>query len=68
MQSHNANARMFVWQEVAWRDAVNLYIFFGYVNKRGKRKGEKKKTKKQRRLSKIQRDRVRKLEYFRPEK
>ena len=65
-QSHNANAPMFVSREVAWRDAfttemlknteckVNLYVFVGYVDKRGKeRKREKKKTEKRRRLSKV---------------
>ena len=70
-QSHNANAPVFVWREVAWRDAfttemlkntkykVNLYVFVGYVDKRGKeRKKEKKKTEKQGRLSKVQRERV----------
>ena len=70
-QSHNANAPVFVWREVAWRDAfttemlkntkykVNLYVFVGYVDKSGKeRKREKKKTKKQGRLSKVQRERV----------
>ena len=58
-QSHNANEPVFVWREVAWRDAftaemlkntkykVNLYVFVGYVDKRGKkRKREKKKTEK----------------------
>ena len=42
---------------------VNLFVFVGYVHKRGKkRKREKKKTKKRTRLSKIQRERVSKLE------
>ena len=73
-QSHNANAPVFVWREVAWRDAfttemlkntkykakVNLYFFVGYVDKRGKkRKKEKKKTEKRGRLSKVQRERER---------
>ena len=62
MQSLNANASVFVWWEVAERDAfttemlknteykVNLYVFVGYVDKRGKkRKREKKKTEKRRR-------------------
>ena len=70
-QSHNANVPVFVWREVAWRDAfttemqkntkykVNLYVFVGYVDKRGKeRKRVKKKTEKQGRLSKVQRERV----------
>ena len=70
-QSDNANAPVFVWREVARRDAfttemlkntkykVNLYVFAGYVDKRGKeRKREKKKTEKQGRLSKVQRERV----------
>ena len=65
-QSHNANAPLFVWWEVAWRGAfttemlkntkykVNLYVFVGYVDKRGKkRKREKKKTEKQGLLSKV---------------
>ena len=65
-QSHNANAPMFVWQEVAWRDAfttemlkntkykVNLHFFVGYVDKRGKkRKREKKETEKRGRLSEV---------------
>ena len=73
-QSHNANAPVFVWREVAWRDAfttemlkntkykVNLYVFVGYVDKRGKeRKREKKKTEKRGRLSKIQRERERQI-------
>ena len=68
-QSHNANAPVFVWREVARRDAfttemlkntkykVNFYVFIGYVDKRGKkRKREKKKTKTRRRLSKVQRE------------
>ena len=73
-QSHNANAPVFVWREVAWRDPfptemlknikckVNLYVFVGYVDKRGKkRKREKKKTEKRRRLSKVQRERERQI-------
>ena len=40
----------------------NLYVFVGYVDKRGKkRKREKKKTKKRRRLSKVQRGRERRI-------
>ena len=36
---------------------VNLYVLFGYVEKRGKkRRRAKKKTKKWRRLNKIQRE------------
>ena len=71
MQSHNANAPVFVWREVAWRDGfttemlkntkykANLYVFVGYVDKRGKeRKREKKKTEKQGRLSEVQRERL----------
>ena len=74
VQSHNANATVFVWREVAWRDAfttemlkstkykVNLYVFVGYVDKRGKkRKREKKKTEKRGRLSKVQRERERQI-------
>ena len=73
-QCHNANATVFVWREVAWRDAfttemlkntkykVNLYVFVGYVDKRGKeRKREKKKTEKRGRLSKVQRERERQI-------
>ena len=58
-QSHNANAPVFVWREVAWRGAfttemlkntkykVNLYVFVGYIDKgEKKRKREKKITKK----------------------
>ena len=68
-QSHNSNAPVFVRREVAWRDAfttemlkntkykVNLDVFVGYVDKRGKeRKIEKKKTEKRGRLSKVQRE------------
>ena len=41
---------------------VNLYVFVGYVDKRGKkRKREKKKTAKRRRLSKVQRERERQI-------
>ena len=79
-QSHNANAPVFVWREVAWRDVfttemlknkkckVNLYVFVGYVDKRAKeRKREKKKTEKRRRLSKVQRERKRQIaSYSRP--
>ena len=70
MQSHNANAPVSAWREVAWGDAfttemlkntkckVNLYVFVGYVTKRGKkRKREKKKTEKRRRLCNVQRER-----------
>ena len=73
-QSHNADAPVFVWREVAWRDAfttemlkntkykVNLYVFVGYVDKRGKeRKREKKKTEKRGQLSKAQRERERQI-------
>ena len=73
-QSHNANSPVYVWREVAWRDAfttemlkntkykVNLYVFVGYVDKRGKeRKREKKKTEKRGRLSKVQRERERQI-------
>ena len=55
------NPSTFVWREVAWRDAfttemlkntkckVNLHVFVGYVDKRGKkRKRGKKKTEKRR--------------------
>ena len=74
MQSHNANAPVFVWREVAWRDAfvtemlkdtkckINLYVFVGYmcVGTRGKkRKREKEKTKKRRRLRQVQGERER---------
>ena len=69
-QSHNAIAPLFVrWEdrwEVAWRDAFttemlkntkyedNLYVFVGYVDKRGKKsKREKKKTEKRGRLAKF---------------
>ena len=60
--------------EIVWQDAFttemlknkkhkdNLYVFVGYVDKRGKkRKREKKKTKKRRRLSKVQRGRERRI-------
>ena len=41
---------------------VNLYVFVGYVDKRGKeRKREKKKTEKRGRLSKVQRERERQI-------
>ena len=73
-QSDKANPPVFVWREVAWRDRfttemlmntkykVNLYVFVGYGDKRGKtRKREKKKTKKWRRLSKVQRERERRI-------
>ena len=65
---------MFVWREVAWRDAfttemlnntkykVNLCVFVVYVDKRGKeRKREKMKTEKRGRLSKVQRERERQI-------
>ena len=71
---HNANAAVFVWREVAWRDAFttemiknkkykdNLYVFVGYVDKRGKkRKREKKKLKKRRRIRKVHRERERRI-------
>ena len=57
-QSHNANAPVFVWREVAWRDAfttqmlmnikykVNLYVFVGYVDKRGKKRKREQENKK----------------------
>ena len=41
---------------------VNLYVFVGYVDKRGKeRKREKNKTEKRGRLSKVQRERERQI-------
>ena len=44
------------------KDKVNLYVFVGYVEKRGKkRKREKKKTGKRGRLSKVQRERERQI-------
>ena len=59
-QSQNANAFVFVWREVSWRDAFTTEMLKNtHVDKRGKkRKREKKKTEKQGRLSKVQRERV----------
>ena len=82
MQSHNANAPVFVRREVAQRDAFKkqqntkehkiqsqyLYVFVGYVDKRGKkRKRERKKIKKR----KVQREKGRRIASYRagqPEK
>ena len=60
--------------EIVWQDAFtteilknkkhkdNLYVFVGYVDKRGKkRKREKKKTKKRRRSSGVERGRERRI-------
>ena len=62
-QSHNANAPVFVWREVAWRDGFTAeMLFVGYVEKCGKeKKKEKKKTEKRGRLSKVQRERERQI-------
>ena len=73
-QSHNTNAPVFVWREVAWRDAfttkiltntknkVNLYVFSGDILQTWKEEKEREKEiKKRRRLSKVQRERERRI-------
>ena len=73
-QSHNANVPVFIWREVAWRDAfttemlkntkckVSLYVFAEYVLQMWKEEKEREKeNKKRRRLSKVQRERERRI-------